>query len=166
MVLARLVIQRVSRPLGLTPDRERVVAGLLHDLPALLPVACALEVSYRRLVPAAEDGVAAHLELKVADHSANPYLLVGAVAAAVRESLNNPRPLAPPVKGDPIKANPPPPRLPQNLGEAVAELEASAMLREAMGELLHRTLVESRQAVMRRSAGLEASDLIASTRWW
>jgi glutamine synthetase len=96
-------------PGGLRAMGEQVVAGLLHHLPALMPLACALGVSYRRLlpgrwsapfiawgienreaalrlVPAAADGVPAHLEIKVSDLSANPYLLVGAVAAAIRDA--------------------------------------------------------------------------------
>ena len=229
LVLARLVIQRVSRrlglccsfspvvapglvgngghlhfsleqqgqplfgpgpgPGGLTPAGETVVAGLLHHLPALMPLACALAVSYRRLVPgtwsapyaawgienreaalrlvpAAPDGVPPHLELKIADLSANPYLLVGAVAAVVREALATPRSLAPPVEGDPSRHPQPPQRLPQDLQAATAAFQASGLLRLAMGDLLHRTLVEARQAELRRSAELSPEDLIASTRWW
>lgn len=40
------------------------------------------------------------------------------------------------------------------------------MLREAMGELLHRIVIESRRAEERRVSGLDDEGLIASTRWW
>ena len=43
--------------------------------------------------------MAARLEIKVADLSPNPYLLMGGVAAAVRDALNKPRSLPAPVAG-------------------------------------------------------------------
>ncbi|MCP9800159.1 glutamine synthetase [Synechococcus sp. RedBA-s] len=176
-------------PAGLTPKGEALLAGLLEHLPALMPLACALAVSYRRLAPGrwaapfrvwgvenreaalrlvpAAGGESAHLELKVADLSANPYLLVGAVLAAVQEGLRCPRCLPPPLTGDPATASPAEaPRLPQTLTEAVLAFAASPLLREAMGEGLQRTVAEARQAEVRRSDALTDADLIASTRAW
>lgn len=109
---------------GLSAEGEALVAGLLQELPALLPLACALGVSYRRLVPgrwavpfqvwgvenreaalrlipATASGEAAHLELKVCDLSANPHLLLGGVPAVVEAALRHPMPLPAPVAGDP-----------------------------------------------------------------
>ncbi len=176
-------------PAGLTARGEALLAGLLEQLPALMPLACALAVSYRRLAPGrwaapfqvwgvenreaalrlvpAAAGEQAHLELKVADLSANPYLLVGAVLAVVREGLSCPRDLPPPLSGDPAAAPPAEaPRLPRTLAEAVRAFETSPVLRKAMGEDLQRTVAEARQAEVRRSDALADEALIASTRAW
>ncbi len=175
---------------GLTADGETLLAGLLEHLPALLPLACGLAVSYRRLapgrwaapfqvwgvenreaalrlIPAGAAGEPAHLELKVADLSANPYLLLGGVMAVIATALQHPRPLPAPVQGDPGRGRAGlTPRLPQTLADASAAFEASAPLRQAMGELLHSTVLESRQAEVRRSEALQDDELIASTRCW
>jgi glutamine synthetase len=178
-----------SGPAGLPEEGEALLAGLLELLPALLPLACALEVSYRRLTPSrwaapfqvwgvenreaalrlipAAPGELAQLELKVADLSANPYLLVGGVLAGMAEALARPRPLPPPVSGDPAAmAAGTVRRLPATLADSVAAFEASAVLREAMGEELLRSVAEARQAEVRRSASLGEEELITSTRCW
>lgn len=119
-----------------------------------------------RLVPAG-GGEPGHLEFKVADLSANPYLLVGAVLAVAQNALQQPRVLPPPLSGDPAAAAAAvAPRLPQTLTEAVRAFEASAVLGEAMGEQLQRTVVEARLAEVRRSDALTDEALIASTRAW
>ncbi|MBE9171841.1 glutamine synthetase [Cyanobium sp. LEGE 06143] len=175
---------------GLTREGEALVAGLLQELPALLPLACALGVSYRRLapgrwaapfqvwgvenreaalrlIPASAAGEPAHLELKVSDLSANPYLLLGAVMAVVEASLQTPRPLPAPVSGDPgRKDGGTAPRLPLDLAAATAAFEASALLRQALGERLHSTVAEARHAEIRRCEGMEDQALIASTCCW
>jgi glutamine synthetase len=177
-------------PAGLRDAGEQVLAGLLHELPALMPLACALAVSYRRLQPgrwaapfqvwgvenreaalrlilAGADGEPAHLELKVADLSANPYLLLGGVMAVIRHALHYPVTLPPPVVGDPGRVAPPGHgRLPLSLSEAIVPLSASSLLREAMGDQLHHTLVEAREAEVRRSERLSEAELILSTRAW
>jgi glutamine synthetase len=193
-----LSLQRHGRPLlgggpgvaGLTHEGEALVGGLLQELPALLPLACALAVSYRRLapgrwaapfqvwgvenreaalrlIPASAEGEPAHLELKVSDLSANPYLLLGAVMAVVEASLQTPRPLPAPVSGDPgRKDGGTAPRLPLDLAAATAAFEASALLRQALGERLHSTVAEARHAEIRRCEGMEEQALIASTCCW
>jgi glutamine synthetase len=180
---------------GLSGAGEALLAGLLHELPALLPLACALEISYQRLIPsrwaapfqvwgvenreaalrlipAGLEGEPAHLELKVADLSANPYLLVGAVLAVVDAALRqplshpHPHPLPLPVVGDPahVAGGGAAPRLPATLEQAAAAFAASALLRQAMGEPLHRTVLETRLAEVRRAAALVEAERIASTR--
>lgn len=175
---------------GLTGEGEALVAGLLEQLPALLPLACSLNVSFLRLspgrwaapfqvwgvenreaalrlIPAGPAGEPAQLELKVADLSANPYLLLGGVMAAIGEALRRPQPLPPPVVGDPaVTAADGAPRLPLGLADAVAAFRASPVLREAMGEALHHTVAEAREAEVRRGVGLSQADLIASTSCW
>jgi glutamine synthetase len=176
-------------PAGLTELGERVVAALLEHLPALLAIGCPLTVSYRRLVPGrwaapfrlwgVENREAAlrlipggrdessHLELKVVDAAANPYLLLGALQAVLAEGVEHSRPLPPPVVGDPARGpEGAAQRLPTNLAEAVEAFRGNRLLAGAMGALLHRTLVESREAELRRSGDLSEADLIASTCWW
>jgi len=175
---------------GLSVAGADVLAALLEELPALLALACPLAVSYRRLapgswsapfqvwgvenreaalrlVPAAADGAAAHLELKVVDPAANPYLLLGAVAAVVADGLARARPLPPPVQGDPagLPAGAVP-RLPASLAEASAAFAASALLRLALGEALHGSLGDSQAAEQRRAEGLSEAKLVAAGAWW
>ena len=103
----------------------------------------------------------------MADLSVNPYLLVGAVLAVIDTALRQPRPLPPPVVGDPEHAaagGGQAPLLPQSLEQAGAAFAASALQQQAMGKPLHRTVLEARQAEVRRAAGLVEAERIASTR--
>ena len=175
-------------PAGLTPRGAGVLGLLLEELPALLPIACPLVISYRRLgpgrwsapfqawgvenreaalrlIPSAGDGAAAHLELKVADLAANPYLLCGALMALVAAGLLGGRPLPDPVVGDPSKLPSQPPRLPRRLETASACFAGSEILRSAMGPLLHETLLQSQVAECRRAARIDDEQLITSSRW-
>jgi glutamine synthetase len=183
------LLQGGPGPAGLTSAGAGLIGSLLQHLPALLAISCPLAVSYRRLgpgrwsapfqawgvenreaalrlIPAAGDQAAAHLELKVADLSANPYLLSGALLALIETGLRDPQPLVPPVAGDPSLLPEPPARLPTSLAAASALFSACRPLAEAMGEKLHRSLVETQQAECRRAAALDGEALIRSTRWW
>ncbi|MGA1304191.1 MAG: glutamine synthetase [Cyanobium sp.] len=175
---------------GLTDGGKAVLAALLEALPALLPLACPLVVSYRRLspgswsapfqvwgvenreaalrlIPSAADGADAHLELKMADLAANPYLLLGAVQAVVLDGLKRPRLLPDPVSGDPAHLpSEQAPRLPSTLAEAAAAFAASPQLRQAMGEALHASLIDSQLSELSRSAALSDQALIAASGWW
>ncbi|MBW4529812.1 MAG: hypothetical protein KME02_03890 [Aphanothece saxicola GSE-SYN-MK-01-06B] len=175
---------------GLGAPGSGVLAALLAELPALMALACPLAVSYRRLgpsswsapfqvwgvenreaalrlIPAAADGVPAHLELKVADLAANPYLLLGAVQAVVADGLAQARPLPPPVVGDPAGLPAAAvPRLPASLAEASAAFAASDLLRRALGEALHSSLGDSQAAEVRRAADLSEAELVAAAAWW
>ncbi|QPN60946.1 glutamine synthetase [Synechococcus sp. CBW1002] len=183
-------------PGGLTTPGQGALAALLERLPALLAIATPLAVSYRRLVPGrwaapfqiwgVENREAAlrlipggpeessHLELKVVDAAANPYLLLGALMAVMVHGIDHPSPLPPPVVGDPARLgltdtgeNPAAPaRLPRQLSEAVEHLRRDDLLAGVMGEALHHTVIESREAELRRSANLSEADLIATTCWW
>jgi glutamine synthetase len=120
-----------------------------------------------RLIPTAADGAAAHLELKVADLAANPYLLLGAVQAVVGAGLADPLALPPPVSGDPshLPAGQVS-RLPASLAEASAAFASSAVLRSSLGLDLHRSLLDSQAAEVRRCAGLSEAELAAADAWW
>ena len=184
------LLQGGAGPGGLTDAGVAVLAALLEELPALLALACPLEISYRRLapgswsapfqvwgienreaalrlIPTAADGAAAHLELKVVDLAANPYLLLAAVQGLALAGLEQARPLPPPVSGDPARL----PagvavRLPASLAQASAAFAASALLRQALGEELHGSLLDSQAAEVRRCAGLSEADLAAAHAWW
>jgi glutamine synthetase len=80
-----------------------------------------------------ERGEASRMEVRLGDATANPYIAMAAVAAAVylgiRDELEPPAPL----EGygyDPASA----PMLPQSLGEALDALEADSGLVEILGE--------------------------------
>ena len=184
------LLQGGAGPGGLTDAGVAVLAALLEELPALLALACPLEISYRRLapgswsapfqvwgienreaalrlIPTAADGAAAHLELKVVDLAANPYLLLAAVQGVALAGLEQARPLPPPVSGDPARL----PagvavRLPASLAQASAAFAASALLRQALGEELHGSLLDSQAAEVRRCAGLSEAELAAADAWW
>lgn len=57
-------------------------------------------------------------------------------------------------------------RLPASLAEAAAAFAASPLLRQALGEALHGSLVDSQAAELRRAAGLNPEALVASSAWW
>lgn len=184
------LLQGGEAPGGLTPGGKAVVSALLDALPALLPLACPLVVSYRRLapgswsapfqvwgvenreaalrlIPTAADGADAHLELKVADLAANPYLLLGAVQAVVLDGLEGPQSLPEPVSGDPaLLPSGQAPRLPSTLAEAAAAFASSPLLRQAMGEALHSSLVDSQASELGRCAALSDEALMAANGWW
>jgi glutamine synthetase len=58
------------------------------------------------------------------------------------------------------------PRLPSTLAEAVAAFAASPLLRQAMGEALHSSLVDSQASELGRSAALSDEALMAANGWW
>ena len=175
----------------LQPQGEAFIAALLNHLPALLALACPLAVSYLRLapsswsapfqvwgvenreaalrlIPTAADGVSAHLELKVADLAANPYLFLGAVQAVAWQAIQQPaKPLPAAVVGDPaLLPDGLAKRLPINLTEASAAFAASELLQKSMGLLLHSSLVDSQKAEIKRCAHLCDEQLVVSSRWW
>jgi glutamine synthetase len=184
------LLQGGDGPGGLTGAGGGVLAALLEELPALLALACPLESSYRRLgpsswsapfqawgvenreaalrlIPTADDGAAAHLELKVSDLTANPYLLLGAVQVVLLDGLQQQRPLPPPLSGDPaLLPAGQVSRLPTTLAEASVAFASSALLRIGLGESLHGSLLDSQAAEVRRAAELSDADLIAADGWW
>ncbi|MEO1003021.1 MAG: glutamine synthetase [Cyanobacteria bacterium J06638_7] len=160
-------------PWGLSTAGAGLIGSLLHHLPPLLAISCPLVLSYARLrpshwsapyrvwgvenreaalrlIPAADDGAPAHLELKVADLAANPYLLCGSLLALVAEGLRQPLALPAPVAGDPALLPVPPERLPQSLEAASEAFAGCGPLAGAMGEALHQSLLASQRAECRR----------------
>ncbi|MFF2849261.1 glutamine synthetase [Streptomyces sp. NPDC058001] len=167
---------------GLAPEAESFLAGVLDRLPALLAVGAASPASYLRLVPSrwagayqcwgVENREAAvrlvpgdgHAEIKCFDATGNPYLLAGAVIAAGLAGIADHAELPEPVTGDPVGL-PGARRLPRTLDEATGHFEASAPLREAMGEVLHGAVLAVRGAEAEDFAGSTPEDIAAATRW-
>lgn len=114
---------------------------------------------------------AANAELKSFDLSANPYLVVGAVIAVGLAGVDARRQLPPEVTGDP--AHKPAAeldslgvrRLPQSLPEAIAHLEASDVLRAAMGDALFESFLAVRRAEVGLFADRTPEEIAAATRW-
>ena len=120
----------------------------------------------------------ANVEVKCVDLSANPYLLVGALLAAGLSTLDKGLRLPPEVTGDPatwsagaggaqgLEADQGVvPRLPRSLPEALAELERSEVLREALGAPLYDSFLDVRRAEVALFAGASPEDVVAATRW-
>ena len=179
-------------PHGMTGRGEAVLAALLDHLPALCAIGAPSVPSYLRLVPQrwagafrcwgrenreaalrfvtgtrGSEATAANAELKCFDASANPYLVVGAVASVVASALEGGARLPPEVPVDPasLKAGDQPPRLPQSLTEATDALEGDALLREALGEALFSAFVAVRRAEVELFAGRNDDEVVAATRW-
>ncbi|MDP9341101.1 MAG: glutamine synthetase family protein [Actinomycetota bacterium] len=116
-------------------------------------------------------GTAANTEVKCFDLSANPYLVAGAVIAAGLAGMERNLTLPEEVTSDPgamsedelskrgIK------RLPQSVEEAVSHLEASDVLRDAMGPMLFGPFVAVRRGEAEAFAGKEPDEIVAAHRW-
>ncbi len=164
-------------------------------MPALLAVGCPSPASYLRLGPSVWAGAyqcwgvenreaalrlvtgapgdpdGGHAEIKPFDAAANPYLAVGAVIAAGLHGLSTGAALPPPVTGDPgvlgvrERARRGIVRLPSSLTESTDRLAESAVLREAMGEVLYGAVIAVRRAEAAHFADSEPEEIAAATRW-
>jgi glutamine synthetase len=171
--------QHPQRPGQVSLLAQHFLGGILAHLPALMALTCASCNSYQRVQPQhwsaayacwgidnREAGVrvpstywgreteSLHLELRSCDHSANPYLALGALLAAGLDGLE--RSLDP---GEPLSVDPGAlpeeerallgiHRLPTTLAEALAALEQDTVLTGALGPLLTRAyLAVKRQEI-------------------
>ena len=114
---------------------------------------------------------AANLEVKCFDLAANPYLLVGALIAAGLDGLRERRRLPAAVTGDPARfsaqelAERGIARLPTTLEEATDALAASALLRDALGDMLTDAVLAVRRAEADRFRDSSPEDAVAALRW-
>jgi glutamine synthetase len=179
-------------PYGLSGRGESILAGLLDALPALCAIGAPSVASYLRLVPqrwagpwqcwgrenreaalrlvtgtAGTEASAANAELKCFDASANPYLVVGAVAAIAAATVDEGRTLPAEVTVDPATLPPggQPPCLPQSVLEAVDHLEKDGHLRAAFGDALFEAFVAVRRAEAELFDGWSGEEVAAATRW-
>jgi glutamine synthetase len=114
---------------------------------------------------------AANTEVKCFDESANPYLVAGALIAAGLSGIERNLRLPEEVTTDPgtlsaeeldrlgVR------RLPQSLDEALAHLEKSDVLRDAMGPMLFNAFVAVRRAEIDLFAGMKDEEVVAAHRW-
>ncbi len=184
------LLQDGPGPYGLRPEGEALIAGMLEQLPALVALASPSPVSYLRLVPSswsapfqvwgmenreaavrliptAIDQSAAHLEIKAVDPTANPYLLLGALQAQVLDALRDQRTLPPEQTGDPaLLSDHNIPKLPASLVEARMAFERDSVLHEAMGPLLHGSLLDSLAAEIRNAETKSAEQQVIDSCWW
>lgn len=141
------------------------LAGIMEHLPGLLALLCACPNSYDRLQPHAwssayicwgydnreaairvpspylgREAASTNLEIKCADHSANPYLVLGSILAAGLDGITQHKEPGEPLQIDPAILSEAEreqrgiARLPTTLGEALSALEQDTVLLEALGE--------------------------------
>jgi glutamine synthetase len=114
---------------------------------------------------------AANTEVKCFDESANPYLVAGSLLAAGISGMERNLSLPPEVTADPGSLSAEEQeklgvrRLPQAVEEAVAHLEKSEVLREAMGQMLFNAFVAVRRAEIDLFAGQDDEEVVAAHRW-
>jgi glutamine synthetase len=113
----------------------------------------------------------ANMEFKAADCAGHPYLLPGAVIAAglagIERGLTLPEPclIDPASLSEAERAAAGYEQLPASLSEAAAALDASEVLREAMGDLLHESSVAVRRAEAETDEGRPIEDLVREQLW-
>ena len=113
----------------------------------------------------------ANLEIKPVDGSANPYLALGAIVAAGLDGLERDLRLPEPVTVDPGSLSAAARRkgkvtqLPSSLDAAIAELERSTVLREAMGDMLFDSFVATRKGELAAFEGLDDDAVARAHRW-
>jgi glutamine synthetase len=114
---------------------------------------------------------AANLEVKSMDPAANPYLALGAIVAAGIDGLERDLTLPEPVLDDPADMDESTRRrmgvsqLPSSLGEAIKELEASTVLRRAMGDVLFDAFVATRRAERDAYEDMDPAEAVRAHRW-
>ncbi len=147
---------------GLSAVGEAAIAGLLAHADGLAGLVAPTPNSYRRLQPGSwapahrcwgvgnraalvrvpGRGAGRHLEFRLADASANPYLLATGLLAAVADGVERQIPLPPPVEIDVGHASDDEARalgaarLPRGPEEAVAALVADPVLLGALGPVI------------------------------
>jgi glutamine synthetase len=113
----------------------------------------------------------ANMELKAADCAGHPYLLPGAVIAAGLDGIERGMTLPEPCWVDPgsmteeERAAAGYERLPASLSEAADALAGSQVLRSAMGDLLHDSMVAVRRAEAEEDEGRPIEDLVREQLW-
>lgn len=152
---------------GLSETGKQFIAGILHHLPALMAVTTPIPRSYRRIRPQMwsgayhvwglnnreaairvireDDGNIKHFELKTVDATSNPYLALGVILAAGLDGVHKEMALGEPVQQDPATLSPLEMAkigvklLPQNIGEALDNLEKDEVILNAMGDDLSKS---------------------------
>ncbi|MGK5547507.1 glutamine synthetase family protein [Streptomyces sp. URMC 127] len=175
-------------PFGMTRPGEAFLAGVLHELPALLAITAPHPAGYLRLAPSRWAGAfqcwgpenreaalrfipgpahaagSANAEIKCIDATANPYLTAGAVIAAGLNGIEQKLTLPEPVSGDPAVTRAAVPRLPTSLPQALDRLRGSQLLRDALGEPLFEAFLAVREGEHARTQHDTPEAVVADLR--
>lgn len=114
---------------------------------------------------------AANVEVKCFDQAANPYLVMGATIAAGLAGVEQRKKLPAEFPDNPVDHQAEDleqagvRRLPQSLGESIAQLEGSPLLRDSMGEVLFDALVAVRRAELAAYGQQSPDAVVAAHRW-
>jgi glutamine synthetase len=181
---------------GLTAEAEAFGSGILAHLPALLVLGAPSVASYLRLVPqhwagayacwglenreaalrlvtdsAGHEDLAANLEVKCVDLTANPYLLLAGLLVCGGFGLDDGATLPTPVDVDPEALGQPERarrgirRLPTSLGAALEAFTADHRLTAELGPALVEAVTAVRESEIDLFAGRSPEEVAAATRW-
>jgi len=171
-----------GEPMDLSEPAQHFFAGMLHHMPAICAITAPSPVSYLRLVPNAwaptaidlvqQDRGASlricpvfaaatpdqvmrqfHVEFRVADASASPYLALAAVIFAGADGIRRRLPL-PPAGGSPAS-------LPRSLPEALDRLAASETIAGWFGPTHFDAYLRFKRVEAEKMAGLSHPELCA-----
>jgi len=171
-----------GQPMDLSEPAQHFFAGMLHHMPAICAITAPSPVSYLRLVPDAwaptaidlvqQDRGASlricpvfaaatpdqvmrqfHVEFRVADASASPYLALAAVIFAGADGIRRRLPL-PPAGGSPAS-------LPRSLPEALDRLAASETIAGWFGPTHFDAYLRFKRVEAEKMAGLSHPELCA-----
>jgi glutamine synthetase len=156
------------------------VAGLMHHHRGMAGLIAPIVNSYARLKPAtmsgywcnwggdhrgvttrvsAETGAKARIEHRMGDGAANPYVLVSTVLQAARLGFINGYELPPRETGDCFEHTTATSAAPDNLSEAMDELEKDTALCEAVGQVLCDNQIFMKRAEVEKTKALEGDAL-------
>jgi glutamine synthetase len=189
------VMRDAASPYGLTQQAQYFAAGILHHMPAMAAVTAPSAASYFRLTPdrwaptwtnlayrdraaslricpvfapGSEADVAAqfHLEYRVCDATASPYMALGALVWAGLDGVRRKLALPPLARGfwdmseaERMAAGARP--LPRSLTEALAALSGTAAARDWFGELFLDVYLRFKRSELRVVAGLSDEAICA-----
>jgi glutamine synthetase len=169
-----------DRPFGLTETAAQFAAGVLCHLPALAAITAPCPVSYLRLTPNrwaptvidlvhqdrggalricpvfapaddAEARRAFNLEFRVADGSASPYLVLGAILHAGVDGIRRRLPLP--------DSSTLPTALPRTLGQALDEMERSEPVLAWLGPVFMEAYLRHKRAELNHTSAWSATEL-------
>ena len=156
------------------------VAGLMHHHRGLAGLLAPTVNSYHRLQPASlsgywrnwgedhrgvtarisgEAGHSARIEHRMADSAANPYTVIASVLQAARLGHVNGYELPPAETADCLENHDATDGVPDNLGDALNELQSDTELVNAVGSDLVGNLVTIKQHEIETTAGLDSTQL-------
>ena len=181
---------------GMTAEAESFAAGVLDALPALAAVTTPSPASYLRLQPSHWAGVyavwghetresavrvvtgtagtrdrSANLEVKCADLSANPYLVLAGVIGAGLDGSARGLALPEEITGDPARYEGEEAdrrgirRLPTSLPDAVVEFASSELVRRIYGEIVRDAVIAVRRGEAAQVEGLDPEAVAQAYRW-